>query len=56
MVLTVERLDQASLNQLTSSPTAPFDTFRRLVAAIEAKKLDGVNLTSRARGAPTRPG
>jgi Glycosyl hydrolases family 18 len=50
VVLTVSDFDQTSLNQLTSSPTAGSTLSTALVAAIEAKKFDGVNLDFEGEG------
>ena len=56
VVLTVSDFDQASLNQLTSSPTAGSTLSTALVAAIEAKKLDGVNLDFEGEGSADQSG
>jgi hypothetical protein len=56
VVLTVSDFDQASLNQLTSSPTAGSTLATALVAAIEAKKLDGVNLDFEGEGSADQSG
>jgi Glycosyl hydrolases family 18 len=44
VVLTVNDFDQSSLDQLTSSATAPATLSSALIAAIESKNMDGVNL------------
>lgn len=44
VVLTVNCFTQSALNALTSSPMAPATLSAALVSALEAKRLDGVNL------------
>jgi Glycosyl hydrolases family 18 len=56
VVLTVNDFDQASLNQLTSSPTAGSTLSAALIAAIEAKNLDGVNLDFEGEGSADQSG
>jgi hypothetical protein len=56
VVLTVSDFDQASLNELTSSPTAGLTLSSAIVAAIEAKKLDGVNLDFEGEGSADQSG
>jgi hypothetical protein len=56
VVLTVNDFDQASLNQLTSSPTAGSTLSTALIAAIQAKSLDGVNLDFEGEGIADQSG
>jgi hypothetical protein len=50
VVLTVNCFTQSALNSLTSSPTAPGALSAALVSALEAKRLDGVNLDFEGAG------
>jgi hypothetical protein len=50
VVLTVNDFDQGSLNQLTSSATAPATLSKAIVQAIQAKNLDGVNFDFEGAG------
>lgn len=50
VVLTVNDFDQSSLDALTSSPTAAATLASALVAAVQAKNLDGVNLDFEGEG------
>jgi hypothetical protein len=50
VVLTVTDFDQGSLNQLTSSSSAPATLATALIGAIQAKNLDGVNLDFEGQG------
>jgi hypothetical protein len=56
VVLTVDDFDQSSLNQLASLPTAGSTLSTALVAAIEAKNLDGVNLDFEGEGSADQSG
>ena len=56
VVLTVNDFDQVSLNQLTSSPTAPATLATALIGAIQAKNLDGVNLDFEGTGSGDQVG
>jgi hypothetical protein len=56
VVLTATDFDQSSLTQLTSSPTAPATLSKALVAAIQAKNLDGVNLDLEGTGSADQAG
>ena len=56
VVLTATDFDQSSLNQLTSSPTAPATLSKALIAAIQAKNLDGVNLDLEGSGSGDQVG
>ncbi len=56
VVLTVNCFDQHSLDQLTSSPTAPATLSSALLSAIEAKNLDGVNLDFEGDGSADQVG
>ena len=56
VVLTVTDFDQHSLDQLTSSPTAPATLAGAVLAAVEAKNLDGVNLDFEGQGAADQAG
>jgi hypothetical protein len=55
-VLTVTDFDQASLDQLTSSPTAAQTLANQLVQLVGAKNLDGVNLDFEGQGAADQAG
>ncbi len=50
VVLTVNDFDQHSLDALTSNPTAATTLAKALIAAVEAKNLDGVNLDLEGSG------
>jgi hypothetical protein len=50
VVLTVNDFDQGSLNQLTSSATAPATLAKAVIAAVQAKNLDGVNFDFEGAG------
>jgi hypothetical protein len=56
VVLTVTSFDQDSLNQLTSSPTAPSTLAAALTGVIQAKNLDGVNLDFEGQGSGDQAG
>ena len=56
VVLTVNDFDQQSLDQLTSSPTAPATLAQALIGAVEAKDLDGVNLDLEGDGSADQAG
>jgi hypothetical protein len=56
VVLTVNCFDQHSLDQVTSSPTAGSTLSTALIAAIEAKNLDGVNLDFEGDGSADQAG
>jgi hypothetical protein len=56
VVLTVTDFDQASLNALTSSPTAATKLSSTLLSAVSAKNLDGVNLDLEGEGAGDQAG
>src|SRR6185437_7750749 len=56
VVLTVTDFDQQSLDQLTASPTAPATLAQGLVAAVQAKNLDGVNLDLEGDGSADQVG
>lgn len=56
VVLTVNDFDQDSLNQLTSSPTAPSTLAKALIGAIQAKNLDGVNFDFEGQGSSDQAG
>jgi len=56
VVLTVNCFDQHSLDQLTSSPTAPATLSSALLSAIETKNLDGVNLDFEGNGSADQAG
>ncbi len=56
VVLTVDDFDQQSLDQLTSSPTAPATLAQALIGAVEAKDLDGVNLDLEGDGSADQAG
>ena len=50
VVLTVNDFDQRSLDSLTSNPLAAITLSKALVAAVEVKNLDGVNLDLEGSG------
>ena len=56
VVLTVNCFDQGALNQLTSSATAPATLSTALVAAVNAKNLDGVNIDFEGQGSGDQNG
>ncbi len=56
VVLTVNSFDQDTLNQLTSSPSAPSTLATALLAAIRQKNLDGVNLDFEGTGSSDQAG
>jgi spore germination protein len=56
VVLTVNDFDQASLNALTSSPSAPATLAAALMSALEAKGLDGVNFDFEGHGSQDQAG
>jgi Glycosyl hydrolases family 18 len=56
VVLTVTDFDQASLNALTSSPTAATKLSSTLLGAVSAKNLDGVNLDLEGEGSGDQAG
>ncbi len=56
VVLTVNDFDQSSLDQLTSSATAPATLSKALIAAIESKNMDGVNLDFEGEGSADQVG
>jgi hypothetical protein len=56
VVLSVTDFDQSSLDQLTSSPTAPSVLAQNLVSLVEAKSLDGVNLDFEGEGSGDQTG
>ncbi len=56
VVLTVNNFDQGQLNALTSSPTAAATLATAVLAAVEAKNLDGVNLDLEGQGAGDNAG
>ena len=56
VVLTVTCFDQSALDQLTSSTSAPSTLATALVAAVQAKNLDGVNLDFEGSGSADQSG
>lgn len=56
VVLTVTCFDQSALNALTSSTSAPSTLSTALIAAIQAKNLDGVNLDFEGSGSADQAG
>ena len=56
VVFTVNDFDQRSLDQLTSSPSAPGTLATALISAVEAKNLDGVNLDLEGAGQADQAG
>jgi hypothetical protein len=56
VVLTVTDFSQASLNAITSSPTAAATLSAALIAAVSAKNLDGVNFDFEGQGSADRNG
>ena len=56
VVLTVTCFDQSALDQLTSSASAPSTLATALIAALQAKNLDGVNLDFEGSGSADQSG
>ena len=56
VVLTVTCFDQSALDQLTSSTSAPSTLATALIAAMQAKNLDGVNLDFEGSGSADQSG
>jgi hypothetical protein len=56
VVLTVNDFDQNSLDQLTSSSSAPATLATAVIAAIQAKRLDGVNFDFEGSGSGDQTG
>ena len=56
VVLTVNDFDQGSLDQLTSSSTAPATLAAALIGAIQAKNMDGVNFDFEGQGSGDQAG
>ncbi len=56
VVLTVTCFSQSALNQLTSSVSAPNTLATALIAAVEAKNLDGVNIDFEGAGSADQVG
>ena len=56
VVLTVNDFSQASLDQLTSSPTAPQTLAQAIIGALRAKNLDGVNFDFEGQGSNDQAG
>jgi len=56
VVLTVTCFDQGSLDRITSDPTAPARLSAALVAALQAKNLDGVNFDFEGLGSADQAG
>ena len=56
VVLTVSDFDQSSLDQLTSSPTAPATLAQAVITAIQAKNLDGANFDFEGEGSADQAG
>ena len=56
VVLTVTCFDQHTLDQITSDPNAPGRLATSLVAAVQAKSLDGVNFDFEGEGSADRVG
>jgi hypothetical protein len=56
VVLTVNDFDQGSLNQLTSSATAPATLSKAVIQAVQAKNLDGVNFDFEGAGSGDQVG
>ena len=56
VVLTVTCFDQATLDAITSSPTAPATLSAALIAAVRAKNLDGVNFDFEGEGSADQAG
>jgi spore germination protein len=56
VVLTINDFDQASLNALTSSPSAPARLAAALIPALAAKNLDGVNFDFEGTGSRDQAG
>ena len=56
VVLTVTCFDQAALDRLTSSTSAPSTLATALIGAVQAKNLDGVNLDFEGSGSADQAG
>ncbi len=56
VVLTVNNFDQSQLDALASSPTAAATLANAVLAAVEAKNLDGVNLDFEGEGSADNAG
>jgi len=56
VVLTVTCFDQSALDAITSSATTPATLSAALIAAVEAKNLDGVNFDFEGEGSQDRTG
>ena len=56
VILTVTCFSQSALDQLTHDPAAPATLAHALVAAVEAKHLDGVNFDFEGQGSADRHG
>jgi hypothetical protein len=56
VVLTVSDFDQSSLDQLTSSPTAPATLSQALITAMQAKNFDGANFDFEGQGSSDQAG
>ena len=56
VVLTVTCFDQHSLDQITSDPNAPTRLAAALIAAVQAKNLDGVNFDFEGEGSADQAG
>jgi hypothetical protein len=56
VVLTVTCFDQDTLNQITSDPGAPARLAAALIAAVQAKSLDGVNFDFEGEGSADQAG
>lgn len=56
VVLAVTCFDQSALDRLTSDPTAPARLSAALIAAVQAKSMDGVNLDFEGLGSHDRAG
>jgi hypothetical protein len=56
VVLTVTCFDQSTLDRITSDPTAPARLSAALIAAVQAKSLDGVNFDFEGQGSADRVG
>ena len=56
VVLTVTCFDQQTLNAITSDPNAPARLSAALIAAVQAKNLDGVNFDFEGEGSADQAG
>jgi len=56
VVLTVTCFDQGTLDRITSDPSAPARLSAALIAAVQAKSLDGVNFDFEGQGSADRVG